>query len=90
MEIEPGDDIILTCSVILPSEVTDTPRFKWKRPNVATYIVNNPSRSFGQVFVSEYTVNNIATYQAGMYSCFVDLHGSIFTDITISIESNKT
>ena len=87
-KIEAGNDVTFTCSVILPSEVTDTPHFEWEGPGITTTTTDNAIH-FGQEAVSEYTVHRIATYQTGLYSCFVSLHGNISTNMTISVESNE-
>ena len=87
-KIEAGNDVTFTCSVILPSEVTDTPHFEWEGPGITTTTTDNVIR-FGQEAVSEYTVHGIATYQTGQYYCFVSLHGNISTNMTISVESNE-
>ena len=87
-KIEAGNDVTFTCSVILPSEVTDIPHFEWEGPGITTTTTDNAIH-FGQEAVSEYTVYSISTYQTGLYSCFFSLHGNISTNMIISVESNE-
>ena len=72
-----GDTVTLTCSVSLPSGVTDTPDFQWEGPG-ANPSPANPTTS-GQIVSSDLTLSEIATSQAGQYTCIATLIGSVMT-----------
>ena len=61
-----GENIILTCSVVLPDGVTGTPDYQWMGPaggviDTATHSSNDQSVS------SVLTLSEIAPSQAGLY-----------------------
>ena len=81
-----GDTVILTCSVTLPPGVTGTPDFQWEGPGV-TPTPADPTTS-GQVVSSDLTISEIATSQAGQYTCTATLdETSVSTFVTITVES---
>ena len=80
-----GDTVTLTCSVALPTGVTDTPDFQWEGYGV-TPTPAEPTTS-GQMVSSDLTLSDIATSQAGQYTCTATLIGSISTSIIITVQS---
>ena len=89
-----GDTVTLTCSVTLPSGVTDTPVFQWEGPSGVTDTpvfqwegVNSTSMTNGHTVSSDLTLNGISTSQAGEYTCNATLSGSITDSIIITVQS---
>ena len=80
-----GDTVTLTCSVTLPTGVTGTPDFQWEGPGV-TPTPAGPTTS-GQMVSSDLTLSEIATSQAGLYTCTATLIGSNSTSVIITVES---
>ena len=78
-----GDTVTLTCSVTLPSGVTDTPVFQWEGSSG----VSSTSMTSGHTVSSDLTLNGISTSQAGEYTCNATLSGSITDSITITVQS---
>ena len=72
-----GVTVTLTCSLSLPSGVTDTPEFQWEGPHWAA----TPNSS-----TSELTLSEILPSQAGWYSCTASVRGSITTYIDIFVQ----
>ena len=83
-----GDTVTLTCSVTLPHGVTGTPDFQWVGPGVPPTPAD-PTTS-GEVVSSDLTLSEIATSQAGQYTCTATLNGSVNTSITIAVQSKIT
>ena len=83
--ITAGNTVTITCSVTLPSGVTDTPSFQWRGPDGETHIPTNPTTS-GQTVSSVIKIKKIRTSQAGQYTCRASLSGSVSDDISISVE----
>ena len=77
-----GDSVTLTCSLSLPSGVTDTPVFQWEGPGVT----DDPTSS-GGVVSSILTLTSVSTSEAGLYSCIASLRGEISTNTIITIQS---
>ena len=74
-----GDTVTLTCTVTLPSGVTDTPVFQWEGPGGVT---PNPEDS------SDLILTAITTSQAGQYNCTANLSGYTYSDsINITVQS---
>ena len=80
-----GDTVTLTCTVTLPSGVTDTPVFQWEGPSV----VSSTSMTSGHTVSSDLTLNGISTSQAGEYTCNATLSGSITDSIIITVQSKR-
>ena len=80
-----GDTVTLTCSVTLPTGVTGTPDFQWEGPEV-TPIPADPTSS-GQTVSSDLTLSEIATSQAGQYTCTAILNVSISHSVIITVHS---
>ena len=79
-----GDNVTLTCSVTLPTGVTDTPDFQWEGPGV-TLTPADPTTNRQEVS-SVITLSTISTSQAGQYICTATLNGSsmtIATNVTV-------
>ena len=79
-----GDNVTLTCSVTLPTGVTDTPDFQWEGPGV-TPTPADPTTNRQEVS-SVITLSTISTSQAGQYICTATLNGSsmtIATNVTV-------
>ena len=82
-----GNNITLTCSVVLPDGVTGTPDYQWTGPagliDTATHSSNDQSVS------SVLTLSEIAPSQAGEYTCTATLTNgpSNATSITITVQS---
>ena len=83
-----GNNITLTCSVVLPDGVTGTPDYQWTGPaggviDTATHSSNDQSVS------SVLTLREIAPSQAGEYTCTATLANgpSNATSITITVQS---
>ena len=81
-----GDIVTLTCTVTLPSGVTDTPDFQWERPGGVTPTPED-SMTNGQTVSSDLILTAIATSQAGQYICTATLSGSITDSIIITVQS---
>ena len=81
-----GDNLTLTCTVTLPSGVTDTPVFQWEGPSgvISTSVT---SMTNGHTVSSDLTLDGISTSQAGQYTCTATLSGSITDSITITVQS---
>ena len=80
-----GDSVTLTCSISLPSGVTDTPVFQWEGPGV-TPTPADPTSS-GGVVSSILTLTSVSTSEAGLYSCTASLRGEISTNTIITVQS---
>ena len=80
-----GDTVTLTCSIYLPSGVTDTPVFQWERPGV-TPTPDDPTSS-GGVVSSILTLTSVSTSEARLYSCTASLRGNVFTNTIITVQS---
>ena len=81
-----GDIVTLTCTVTLPSGVTDTPDFQWEGPGGVTATTEG-SMTNGQTVSSDLMLIAITTSQAGQYNCTVTLSGSITESINITVQS---
>ena len=85
-----GDIVTLTCTVTLPSGVTDTPDFQWEGPGG---VIPTPEDSItngqtnGQTVSSDLILTAITTSQAGQYNCTATLSGSITESIIITVQS---
>ena len=81
-----GDNVTLTCSVTLPSGVTDTPVFQWEGPSgvISTSVT---SMTNGQTVSNDLTLDGITTSQAGEYTCTATLSGYITDSIIITVQS---
>ena len=80
-----GDTVTLTCSVTVPTRVTGAPDFQWEGPGV-TPTPADPTTS-GQVVSSDLTLSEIATSQAGQYTCTATLNRSNSSYISITVQS---
>ena len=82
-----GDNVTLTCSVTFPTGVTGTPDFQWEGHGV-TPIPADPTTS-GQVVSSDLTLSEIATSQAGQYTCTANLNSSVIinTSVIVMVQS---
>ena len=85
-----GENIILTCSVVLPDGVTGTPDYQWMGPaggviDTATHSSNDQSVS------SVLTLREIAPSQAGLYTCTAILANgaSNATSIIVTVQSKQ-
>ena len=79
-----GDTVTLTCTVTLPSGVTDTPVFQWEGPGVVTPTPED-SMTNGQ---TDLILTAITTSQAGQYTCDATLSGYTYSDsINVTVES---
>ena len=83
-----GDNITLTCSVVLADGVTGTPDYQWMGPaggviDTATHFSNDQSVS------SVLTLSEIVPSQAGLYTCTViPVNGSSnATSINVTVQS---
>lgn len=77
-----GDNVTLTCSLTPSGRVTSTPDFNWEGPGVIDS-TNITERVFSQLLLTE-----IATSQAGVYSCIVIYRQVSFsTDTTLTVQS---
>ena len=86
-----GDTVTLTCTVTLPSGVTDTPVFQWEGPGG---VIPSPEDSMtnGQTVSSDLILTAITTSQAGQYICTATLSvytHSDSTNITVQSKFNK-
>ena len=81
-----GATVTLTCSVSLPTGVTGTPDIQWKGPGV-TPTPADPTSSGPNMVSSDLTLSEIATSQAGQYTCTATLSGSVSTSVTITVQS---
>ena len=81
-----GDIVTLTCTVTLPSGVTDTPVFQWEGPGGVTPTPED-SITNGQTVSSDLILTTITTSQAGQYNCTATLSGSITESIIITVQS---
>ena len=81
-----GDIVTLTCTVTLPSGVTDTPDFQWEGPGGVTPTPED-SMTNGQTVSSDLILTAITTSQAGQYNCTATLSGSITESIIITVQS---
>ena len=81
-----GDIVTLTCTVTLPSGVTDTPDFQWEGPGGVTPTPED-SLTNGQTVSSDLILTAITTSQAGQYNCTATLSGSITESINITVQS---
>ena len=81
-----GDTVTLTCSVTLPSAVTDTPVLQWEGPTGinSTSVI---SMTNGITVSRNLILDGISTSQAGEYTCTATLSGSITHSITITVQS---
>ena len=78
-----GDTVTLTCSLTLPSGVTGTPDFQWQGPGGVTL---TPTDSM--TLSSDLVLNDIATSQAGQYTCSATLSGHTLSEsIVIAVQS---
>ena len=80
-----GDTVTLTCSVTLPTGVTGTPAFQWEGPGVSSMPAD--STTSGNMVSSDLTLSEIATSQAGQYTCIVTLSGSVNVSLNIHVQS---
>ena len=81
-----GDNVTLTCSVTMSTEVTGTPDFHWEGPGDITPA--DPTTD-GQEVSSVLPLSTISTSQAGQYICTATLNGSsvtIATNVTVQSE----
>ena len=86
-----GDIVTLTCTITLPSGVTDTPVFQWEGPGGVT-LTPEDSMINGQTVSSDLILTAITTSQAGQYTCAATLSGYTYsdsTDITVQSKFNK-
>ena len=74
-----GDNVTLNCSVTLLTGVT---HFHWDGPGV-TPTPSDPTIS-GQIISSYLTISEIATSQAGQYTCAATL---LSTSVNITVQS---
>ena len=79
-----GNNITLTCSVVLPNGVTGTPDYQWMGPaggviDTATHSSNDQSVS------SVLTLSEIAPSQAGEYTCTATLANIVLNTTSITI-----
>ena len=81
-----GDNVTLTCTVTLPSEVTDTPVFQWEGPGGVTPTPED-SMTNGQTVSNDLILNDVTTSQAGQYTCNATLSGYITESIIINVQS---
>ena len=81
-----GDNVTLTCTVTLPSGVTDTPVFQWEGPGGVTHTPED-SMTNGQTVSNDLILNDITTSQAGQYTCNATLSGYITESIIINVQS---
>ena len=81
-----GDIVTLTCTVTLPSGVTDTPDFQWEGPGGVTPTPED-SMTNGQTVSSDLILTAITTSQVGQYTCTATLSGSITESIIITVQS---
>ena len=66
-----GDTVTLNCSVtLLPGVTPDTPDFQWEGPGGVTPTPADPTTS-GMMVSSVLTLSEIATSQAGQYTCTI-------------------
>ena len=87
--ITAGDNVTLTCSVTLPTGLTGTPDFRWEGPGV-TPTPDDPIAS-GQRVSSDLTLSEIATSQAGQYTCTATLNGTPHVShVIIDVQSKIT
>ena len=70
--------VTLTCSLSLPSGVTDTPVFQWERNGV-------PLTATSTGVSSDLTLSKISS-EAGVYSCTASLRGSISDTTNITVQ----
>ena len=80
-----GGTVTLTCSVTLPTGVTGTPDFQWEGPGLSSTPAD-PTTS-GQMVSSDLTLSEIATSQAGQYTCTASLSGSVNISVIINVQS---
>ena len=83
-----GDIVTLTCTVTLPSGVTDTPDFQWERPGGVTPTPED-SITDGQTVSSDLILTAIASSQAGQYTCTATLSVYTYNDSTIITVQSK-
>ena len=88
-----GNNITLTCSVVLPDGVTGTPDYQWMGPaggviDTATHSSNDQSVSSVS---SVLTLSEIAPSQAGLYTCTAILANgpSNATSIIVTVQSKQ-
>ena len=79
-----GDTVSLTCSVTLPTGVIDTPEFRWEGGGVTSIPTTR-----GQIVTSLLTLSDIATSQAGQYTCTATLNGSSVSTVTYLTVQSK-
>ena len=81
-----GDIVTLTCTITLPSGVTDTPVFQWEGPGGVT--PPEDSMTNGQTVSSDLILTAITTSQAGQYICTATLSVYNYSDsININVQS---
>ena len=81
-----GDNVTLTCSVTLPTGVTGTPDFLWEGPGV-TPTPADPTTN-GQMTTGNLILSEIATSQAGQYTCTATLNGTpVNASVIILVQS---
>ena len=83
-----GNSVTLTCTISLPTGVTDTPSFQWEGPGV-TPTPTDPTSSEGMVS-STLVLHEVATSQAGLYNCTASLRGSIDNSTALIVQSRST
>ena len=82
-----GNIVTLTCTVTLPSGVTDTPVFQWEGPGGVTPTPED-SMTNGQTVSSDLILTAITTSHAGQYTCTATLSGYTYNDsININVQS---
>ena len=86
-----GDIVTLTCTVTLPSGVTDTPDFQWEGPGGVTPTPEDPM-TIGQTVSNDLILTAITTSQGGQYTCTVTVSRYTYNDstnITVQSKFNK-
>ncbi|CAI8025893.1 Receptor-type tyrosine-protein phosphatase delta [Geodia barretti] len=76
--------VTLTYSISLPTGVTDTPSFEWEGPGEIP-TPTDPTSS-GRMVSSTLVLHEVATSQAGLYTCTASLRGTINTSTTLIVQ----
>lgn len=82
-----GDSVTITCTVTLPDSVPPTLNIDWQKPD-DLYTPVYPITS-GQTVTSKLFISNIATSEAGKYTCNVTMSDTDHASIYITVQSKS-
>ena len=78
-----GDEVILTCRVVVPRGISGTLNLEWHQPNGTYRYASVTGTVGGRMVYDELRVGHITQSNVGEYSCTASLNGAVSSTITI-------